>query len=148
MVARAEGGINRDHLYGRQSFDAAEAYTWIRRRTDERAVIQDNPDGWRLEPGLYADRRWLAMGYECDVFERLPSGGDQAAGCKAVKAAVRPLFAGPASSGDFSRLCRAWPLNYVIVQSDDPVWAFRSSWVWQEQPVFANSDVRVFPCSR
>lgn len=143
LFARLEGGVNRDHLYGRTSLSIAQAYSWIRQRTNRSAVLQSTPETlFNYGFGLYSDRRGLAMGVECDAY----SG--RVADCKAIKAALRPLFTGPAGSNDFVRVCRAFPLDYVVVQMDDPVWASPSSWIWKEQPVFANACARVFACRR
>ena len=138
--ASQEGGSNRDHRIGRRDFAIAEAYTWIRRSTNEGIVIQGSPTSVVTPYGLYADRSGLAMGGECDGY----SG--RAGECKAIKAALQPLFTGTAGSTGFTAACRAFPVDLLVFDANDPVWRFKNSWIWAERPVFENEFTRVLSC--
>ena len=90
--------------------------------------------------GLYAERPGLAIGGECEAF----SGRNKE--CVAIKAAVGPLFSGGASLQNFPDLCRAFPLDIVIVTDSDKVWPMKDSWIQHYQPVYSTEFTKVFAC--
>jgi hypothetical protein len=117
----------------------ADAYAWIRSHTPVHAVVQDNPGKLAISYGLYAERPTLA-GAECAGY----SGRIQE--CSMTRLAVLPLFNGLGSLDDFPNVCRAFPLDIVIVTDSDPVWQRKDSWIRHYQPVYSTEFAKVFAC--
>jgi hypothetical protein len=118
----------------------AATYAWIRSHTPANAVVEANPDETPFSYGLYAQRLALAMGGECEAY----SGRSK--DCAAIKTAVRPLFSGTASLQDFPDLCRAFPLDIVIVTDSDAVWPRKESWMQHYLPVYSSEFTKAFAC--
>jgi hypothetical protein len=53
---------------------------------------------------------------------------------------------GSAAAPRLSPACSALPAKLFAVKDTDWVWNDPASWVWREQPIFANRYVRLFQC--
>lgn len=133
------------------------------RATPPDAVVQDNPHG-RLAPVylLYTSRQMAASDEGCNI----PFGG-QPQDCLPVSRALVELFGGtgPDFQGEqrvlrkmrmrpemmtvenFERVCQQQKIALLVATYSDPAWHDRQSWVWQLQPIYANSTSRVYACS-
>jgi hypothetical protein len=131
--------INRQ--LGERTAARADAYLWVRSHTPVNAVVQGNPDAIPFFSGLYGDRSTLAVGRECEAFT------GRTKDCATVKLAVRPLFKGGGSAANFPELCRASPLDVLVVTDGDPIWRIKDSWIHDYEPVYATEFARVFTCA-
>ncbi len=141
----------------RRAMQAAAAHT------ARNEVVQTDPQG-RLQPifELYTSRQMAAGDLGCAS----PFGGDPAL-CPGLVKPLVGLFggSGPRHQGDywepksaldpiqttpanFAAVCAAEKLSVLAVSYADPVWREPESWVWQLQPMFANSSARVFLCPK
>lgn len=143
LVAPA-GWMAPDRQFGLRTYAAREAYGWAQ-TLPPNARLQVNPhvtlqDTYAF---LYSRRPLVAGDEGC-----LSTFGGDAAACAGIVAILQRFYppAGrpaPPSSGD---LCRALPVDWLVVKDRDAVWADPRSWVWQERPLFANSYFRLFGC--
>lgn len=126
------------------------------------AIVQANPNG-RLEPVylLYTGRQMAASDDGCNA----PFGGDPSA-CPPIAQSLVGLFGGTGprfhgmsnflpqmplqpeliTTANFDRVCHEDRLSIVVATYSDLAWRHPESWVWQRQPVYANSTSRVFAC--
>jgi hypothetical protein len=133
---------NVDHRVGEHYAVVADTYAWIRSHTPANAVVQANPDERAFFYGLYANRPALAIGADCDGY----SG--RTTDCVVIKSALRPLFSGHESRRDFPDVCRAYPVDLLIVTAGDPVWREPDSWIRYYRPVYSSEFTRVFACRK
>jgi hypothetical protein len=132
--------LGNDNLVGLRTFANREAYEWLRARTPETSVIQQNPEPVYQDTffGAYGDRQTIAVGGDCGS----GFGGDPRE-CASVMKTLVPLFAGAQVMAD---VCRTLPINDIVARDTDRAWRDRSSWVWTDTPVFRNNFVRIFAC--
>ncbi len=132
--------LANDRHLGERTYANREAYEWLRARTSDRAILQQNPNPIYQDTfyGLYSNRSTVAEDGSCaTVF-----GGDPAE-CAPVLARLTMLFS---SSGSFETACQTMPIDFLVAKDTDAAWRDRSSWVWTRTPLFANEFVRLFPC--
>lgn len=136
------GWLGADRQVGLRTLANREAYEWIRARTPETAVIQQNPEPVYEDTffGAYGERQTIAVGFLCGS-----SFGGDTPECKAAMAVLGPLFAGGGKTV-LSDACRSLPMDYVVAKDTDQAWRDPSSWVWTGASVFGNKFVRVFAC--
>lgn len=131
-----------DRLLGLRTAANREAYEWLRARTPETAVIQQNPEPYYQDTfyGAYGHRQTAAVGGACTtVF-----GGDPRE-CAPLMAAASALFAGGGTPA-IESACRSLPIDVVVAKDTDAAWRDRTSWVWSATPIFHNDFVRLFAC--
>jgi hypothetical protein len=131
-----------DRLLGLRTAANREAYEWLRARTPETAVIQQNPEPDFQDTfyGAYGHRQTAAVGGGCtSVF-----GGDPRE-CAPLMAAASALFAGGGTQA-LESVCRSLPIDVVVAKDTDAAWRDRASWVWSGNPIFHNDFVRLFAC--
>jgi hypothetical protein len=133
--------IGSDGLVGLRTSANREAYEWLRARTPETAVVQQNPEPAYQDTffGMYGLRQTAAEGACTTSF-----GGDPRE-CKSVMPFLSPLFAGGGTQV-LADACRNLPVDVVIAKDTDKAWRDSSSWVWKGIPVFHNDFVRIFAC--
>jgi len=131
-----------------------DAWQNIGRFTKPAAVIQANPDGiYRNVSSLYTSRRTAAGDILCES----AFGGDPRICLEQISrplvslyaaTPVEPVFQAPpnVTPAAFSQTCRALGLTALIAVDSDHVWFDRSSWVWNEPTIYADSFVRVLEC--
>ena len=92
---------------------------------------------------LYADRRIVAAGRQCDT----PYGGDPKL-CGPIMARLERLYpvAGQPAGISVAEVCHDLPIDVIAVKDTDPVWSDPNSWVWTGKPVFSNAYIRLFGC--
>ena len=139
------------------------AMTAAKRLTPQNGIVQSDPHSI-LAPVflLYNDRQMAAADDGCNT----PFGGDPQTCVPLVRSLValfggtgaryftdmtalkNPLPFDPAmvTTGNFEKVCTANRIDVVVADYTDPAWRDQTSWVWQLQPVFANSTARVFRC--
>ena len=134
--------LGSDRQVGLRTLANREAYAWIRARTPETAVIQQNPEPVYQDTffGAYGDRQTIAVGYLCGS-----SFGGGAQECQSTIAVLNPLFEGGGTQ-TLAGACRKLPMDYVIAKDTDKAWHETSSWVWTGAPAYSNSFTRVFAC--
>jgi hypothetical protein len=134
-----------DRDFGRRTYAARAAYGYLRAMTSSTATVQANPGvNYSNTYGmLYGDRRTAAIDNGClTVF-----GGD-ASECRAIVSNLQELFppAGHYAALGVQDVCGKLGIDVVVAKDTDRVWSDRSSWVWQEHPIYANSHWRLFGC--
>lgn len=134
-----------DRQFGKRNYAARSAYEWVRATTPETAALQYNPDVEQQETDamLYADRRIVAAGRECDI----PYGGDSRL-CGPIMARLKRLYpaAGQPAGISLAEVCHDLPIDIIVAKDIDPVWRDPKSWVWTEKPAFSNAYMRLFSC--
>ncbi len=137
--------LANDDQLGRRTYANREAYEWLRAKTSEHAILQQNPNPIYQDTfyELYSNRPTLAEDSACAT----AFGGDPSE-CSPVVARLTKLFStgDDASSGSFQMACRTMPIDFLVAKDTDAAWADRRTWVWTRTPVFANEFVRLFPC--
>ncbi len=140
------GWMAPDRRLGARTYAVRAAYEWAERTLDVHATVQYDPHVIIQDtPAFYyADRAAVAGNEDC-----LATFGGDPALCDPMVAKLNEIYptkgSAPASLAD---VCGSLPLDVVVAKDSDPVWRLRSSWVWQEKPVFANHYVRMFRCSK
>jgi hypothetical protein len=134
--------LGSDHQVGLRTLANREAYEWIRERTPETAIIQQNPEPVYQDTffGAYGDRQTIAVGYICGS----SFGGDPRE-CQSTMSFLTPLFEGGGAQV-LASACHSLAMDFVIAKDTDKAWHDPSSWVWIGAPVFNNSFTRVFAC--
>lgn len=132
--------MSPDRHYGERTYAARAAYEWLRTATPQDAAVQFNPKVVFQETTemLYASRRTAAADLGCTA-----AFGGSARDCAPIVQRVNALYA---SGGDLGEACASLPVSIMIAKDTDAVWRDRQSWVWRDQPVFANNYVRLFSC--
>ncbi|HMD70069.1 MAG TPA: hypothetical protein VKF41_01930 [Bryobacteraceae bacterium] len=131
-----------DRLLGLRTAATRQAYEWLRARTPETAVIQQNPEPYYQDTfyGAYGHRQTAVLGAGCtSVF-----GGDPRE-CAPLMPVASGLFAG-GGTPVLNSACRSLPIDFVVARDTDAAWRDRASWVWSGHPVFRNDFVRLFAC--
>jgi hypothetical protein len=121
---------------GRRTLAMRRAYAQLGSILPEGATLQFNPRGvtnayfW----GLYANRQVVVFDEGCGSYF-----GRQ--DCNRLLSQISPVFDAPASPhpSDMD------PIDVLVFQDTDPVWADRRSWIWQTQPFVANDYFRAVP---
>jgi hypothetical protein len=134
--------LGPDQKLGLRTFGNREAYNWLHRHTSPAAVIGQNParDFIDVFSGLYGDRRIIAGDRTCTT-----GFGGSADECAPVMALLTKVFSGQTNLSD---ACPLLPADLYIVKDTDPAWGHAHSWIWRQQPLFANQFVRVFACTK
>jgi hypothetical protein len=135
--------MSPDRQLGRRNFAAREAYEWARAATGPNAIVQYNPDVPVQETAglLYAERQAVAADPRC-----LTTFGGDAHECAPIEQSLQQLFSAGGDPAAFARVCSTLPIDILVAKDIDPAWSNHESWVWREQPVFANDYVRLFRC--
>jgi hypothetical protein len=136
------GWLARDQLLGLRTAANREAYEWLRARTAETAVIQQNPEPFFQDTfyGVYGHRQTVGIGGACTT----AFGGDPRE-CAPLMPALTGLFAGGGGQM-LESVCRTLPIDIVVAKDTDEAWRNRASWVWTGSPIFHNDFVRLFGC--
>lgn len=136
--------LGTDRQVGLRTIANRETYEWIRARTPETAVIQQNPAPVYQDTffGAYGDRQTIAVGFLCGS-----SFGGDPRDCQSTMAILVPLFAGGGAQA-LASACSSLPMDFAIAKDTDKAWHDPSSWVWTGAPVFSNDFTRVFACRR
>jgi hypothetical protein len=134
-----------DRDFGRRAYAARNAYDWVRATTPPTASVQANPlSTFQDTFGMtYGQRPTVAGDRTC-----LTTFGGDPAQCPPIFARVEAVFPSDAAAGAMRDVCRALPVNSIVVKDVDPVWTNPRSWIWTEQPAYSNAFVRIFQCSR
>jgi hypothetical protein len=136
------GWLAGDQLLGLRTAANRQAYEWLRARTPETAVVQQNPDPIYQDSfaGAYGQRQALAADSSCGS----GFGGDSRE-CAPLMLALVPLFAG-GGVPVLESACRSLPMDFVAAKDTDAAWRDRDSWVWTGKPIYQNDFVRLFAC--
>jgi hypothetical protein len=134
-----------DRQFGLRNHAVREGYEWARAKTGPDAVVQYNPGASVQDTAamLYVERQAVAADPTC-----LSAFGGDPRECAPVAEKLKQLFSAGAGTAELQSACAALPMDLVAVKDIDPPWANRESWVWREQPVFANRYLRMFSCRR
>ena len=134
-----------DHRLGERNYAQREAYEWLDGNSDPRARIQFNPhvEFEDVPAFLYGKRQIVAADTLC-----LATFGGDLALCPPIQAVLDRLYTEPGQPAPaaIADTCRSLPADYLVAKDTDAVWRDPRSWVWREQPVFANRYVRLFGC--
>ena len=131
-----------DQLLGLRTAANRQAYEWLRSRTAETAVVQQNPDPIYQDSFslAYGQRQTLAADSACNAVY----GGDPRE-CAPLMLALVPLFAGGGAQV-LESVCRSLPIDVVAAKDTDAAWRDRTSWVWTGKPIYQNDFIRLFAC--
>ncbi len=137
--------IGPDRHAGERNYAQREAYEWLGTNSVPRARIQFDPsvEFEDLPAFLYAQRQIVAGDWGC-----LATFGGDTALCEPLAAALHRLYPKPGQAAPvaIADACRSVPADFLIAEDTDAVWRDPRSWVWQENPAFANPYVRLFGC--
>jgi hypothetical protein len=123
---------------GRRTMAMRRGYARLESILPEGATIQFNPRGAtnRFFCGLYANRQIVALNEGCgSVF------GGTGQDCAGLISRISPIFDTPTST----RPSDTDHIDVFVFQDTDPVWADRSSWIWNVPPLVANDFFRAVP---
>jgi hypothetical protein len=136
------GWMAGDQLLGLRTAANREAYEWLRARTPETAVVQQNPEPVFQDTffGAYGHRQTVAFDRACAT----GFGGDPRE-CTPLVLALSGLFAGGGAQA-LESTCRTLPIDVMVAKDTDAAWRDRASWVWTSSPIFQNDFVRLFAC--
>jgi hypothetical protein len=147
-VAFAEAGkaplemFSRYANEGERMAQLRSAYDWIRRNTAPDAVVQENPTlGQTFMQSQYSERS-TAIYFPIDVLGEEKVDREY----RVSFDLLAPLFETNASVHQMRTACAHLGIDYIIVQDNDPDWAAKNSYVWNDSPVAAFDRVRVFHC--
>jgi hypothetical protein len=131
---------------GEDAFALRSAYAELDRVVPANAVVQYNPDSNLTTSMLIYSRYQQAA---ADPGCMTPFGGS-AAECARVQTGLQAIFdphaGGNPSSAEVNKICQWLHINVLLVNSLDPVWNRKDSWVWQDTPIIRNDFVRVYKC--
>ncbi|MFL6464667.1 MAG: hypothetical protein ACJ73N_09700 [Bryobacteraceae bacterium] len=141
---RADNTFIESRDVGLLAADARAAYGWLQQHSDPNTVVQQNPSvHWDFLFGLYANRQSVVNGKVTLLFNRWYS--------PQVRQAIQDLSVlfdgGTTAPSNPDSVCAQWGINYLVVKSEDPVWAERNSWVWSIPAVYQNPMARIYSCS-
>jgi hypothetical protein len=121
-------------------FEAREAYEFLQTKLPAGAITQHNPDRKvNLPFGLYGERQVVAA----DWFHGPLFSIDPRSYADTEKA-IAPIFQPGSLIRQIEDIASRYSIAALIVDSSDPVWADRQSWIWQLKPALALDSVRVF----
>ena len=129
-----------DRQLGRRTMAMRRAYAQLESILPEGATLQFNPKDVpnAYFCGMYGNRQVVAFDESCgSVF------GGNGRSCGGLISRISPVFAAQA----LSRPRGLDPIDVLVFQDTDPVWADRSSWIWQIQPLVSNDYFRAVPAS-
>jgi hypothetical protein len=136
--------LDGDGQLGKRTYALREAYASLNPALSDSGVIQFNP----LTPSylphlLYSIHPAAAVGADCGT-----EFGGRATDCAPRIRDLARIFdsAAPTSPAQLNEVCGHNGIDVLLVKDMDPVWQDRRSWVWTEQPLFANDQVRAFWC--
>jgi len=137
----------RSSTSGDRTYLLRQIYQDLKKRLPVQAVVQQNPNSVPGDVfyGLYADRQAAAETSQCGVV----FGGDPAL-CSSVITPINDLFEKPGavSADRVDAVCKDLSVDALVAKNPDKVWADKSSWVWQRQPVLSNEYARAFLCGK
>jgi hypothetical protein len=130
--------LSPDRQLGRRTMAMRRAYARLESILPEGATLQFNPKEAYTGyfGGMYANRQFVAFDEGCGAVFGGPSRS-----CEGLLSRISPVFATPASP----RPSDLDQIDVFVFQDTDPVWADRSSWIWQIQPLVANDFFRAVP---
>jgi hypothetical protein len=132
---------------GQQSFQIRSAYAALDRITDQKSVVQYNPESTlRLFFLQYSAYQAVdAMYSNCAT-----TFGGSLSDCLRVQGVIKTVFdPGPShslSKSEVDDVCQSLGINFLVVSTKDPIWNNTSSWVWQSTPTIKNDFVRIYGC--
>jgi hypothetical protein len=117
------------------------AYARLESILPEGATIQFNPRGDTngYFGGMYANRQVVAFDEACGS-----TFGGTRQDCTGLISRVLPIFETPSMQQPID----LDHIDVLVFQDTDPVWADRSSWIWQVQPLVANHYFRAVSARR
>ena len=132
---------------GRQSFQIRDAYAALDRVTDQKSIVQSNPES-NLRLYLLQYSRYQAV----DAFypDCAIAFGGSLSDCHKVEPSVKNLFdPDPGYSPsmiDVEGVCQRLGIKVLAVTSIDPIWSNVGSWMWRSKPFVSNDFVRMYHC--
>lgn len=142
---------------GFRYFETRKAFDALDRTLPADASIQFNPRSsyWALMT-IYLNHRVAAGDRDCMT----AFGGDEVA-CSVAMPAIQALFGGShfrdnniafdpqgVTQQAFIQICAQHHLAAVIATASDRVWPEKTSWVWTEPVLYADSSIRVLTCPK
>jgi hypothetical protein len=123
---------------------ARDAYAWLGDHSSASAVVQSNPLIYvDYFLGLYSNRQTVVGGraqlryksaYLPEIREAMTQLGRLYVGQEV--ATVNP-----------DALCSRWGIDYLFVDSADPVWNISNAWIWKVPVAYKNDGARIYACS-
>jgi hypothetical protein len=135
-----------DVANGHDAFVLRSAYSELDRITPANAVVQYDPDSKLITQMLVYSRYQQAAGdFSCNT-----NFGGSAAECAPVQAGLHAIFdpdlGHNSSKAEIDKICQSLHIDVLLVNSRDPIWNRKDSWVWQATPIVQNQDVRAYRC--
>lgn len=117
------------------------AYEQLDKILPQQSITQYNPMRSDYLPLLEYDKF-----QSVDAFPNCGTefGGD-ASRCLPVQDAIEDLFTKPGDV-DIHEVCARLSIDVLVARKSDPAWQDRTSWVWTNPPLVANSYIRAFRC--
>jgi hypothetical protein len=136
----ASNGLSRD------AYISYLGYAHLSASIPKNAIVQYNPAApnlfWSSVDWVGINRQAAIGGKEGGCGSEL--GGDPS-GCKAMIAAIVPIFHG-GSAESARAVCGRYGIQYLIARVYDPVWNDKTSWVWTLHTVVDSEDFRALDC--
>ena len=132
---------------GRQSFQIRDAYAALDRVTDQKSIVQSNPES-NLRLYLLQYSRYQAV----DAFypDCAIAFGGSLSDCHKVEPSVKSIFnpdpGYSPSMSDVEGVCQRLGIKVLVVTSIDPIWTNAASWMWRSKPFVSNDFVRMYHC--
>lgn len=127
-------------------YTSAIGYAKLDVAIPENAVVQYNP--WSID-AFWLDADWLGIKHQSVVDSDQDVCGAEFGGnpsaCPAMAKAVDALYK-DATADQARSTCHQYGIQYLVARIYDPVWSYRSSWVWTLNPVVSDEEFRVLKC--
>jgi hypothetical protein len=137
--------MSPDRDMGHRTYAARTAYEWLRGVTPPTATVQSNPNVVFQDTlgMIYSDRPTVAADTYC-----LAGFGGNIRECQPLMNRLLEIFPakGHSTTAGLRDVCGTIAADMLIAKDTDAAWEDRGSWIWRENPVYANSYVRVFSC--
>ena len=144
-VVPPQDWMSPDRQFGQRTYAARAAYQWMRHATLATAAVQADPKVvFQDTLGMvYGDRHTVAGDLDC-----LSAFGGDPKECPPLVSRLQGIFppAGRSAAAGLQEACATLPVDVLVAKDTDLVWSDPASWVWREQPVYANRYVRLFRC--
>jgi hypothetical protein len=121
-------------------YQARQAYEFLQSKLPAGSITQHNPDREiNLPFGLYGERQVVAADwFHGPLFSIDPRNYAN------TEKAIAPIFQPDISVPQIEDIASRYSIAALFVDSSDPVWTDRQSWIWRVKPDLVQDSARVF----
>ncbi|MGO8719107.1 MAG: hypothetical protein ACLQMO_07800 [Acidobacteriaceae bacterium] len=140
-IAYAPDWLPVPHEIGTDFLEIRQAYERLDRMLPPHSIVQYNPMMDDYLPLLAYDKFQSVDAFpDCGT----EFGGDVSR-CLPVQNAIANLFTKPGDT-NIHAVCARYSIDVLVARRSDPAWQDKTSWVWTNRPLVANSYIRAFRC--